>query len=491
MFEKITAILFSYFIFWVARAIYRIYFHPLSRYPGSVVAAVSKPWYEWYQNFHRPGLLIFEIERLHTLHGPIIRIAPNELHISDPSIYLDITKVGSHFIKDPTFYKFMALPSTVIGEIDPSKHHIRRLVLSPAFSPSRILALSPMILQKTNQLLKRYEEISERGEAVNIFTSSKAFTMDVISQIVLGKSLKCIEDPEFRNYFNDYLHKTLSKGWIGTTFPVLGGLSMSLPESFLGWGMPVPLMELKKNCLVLVEDYLQHRKLPAGSTGGGSGGDDLDRSIVIDTLVDPTSAKDHSVLNGEQLADEAIMLLTAGNDTTSNAMIIGIYEVLKNGKVYEKLKKELVGSFPGTAIIKEVLRYSNPVPGRAPRVVPPEGYTLYGHKLAGGTVLTTSSYILNRHPSIWTNPKEFNPDRWLQPSSSNLDKSMTSFYRGTRGCLGKDLAMCEMYTVFANLFRRFDLEIFETTEKDMQWIDMLLTFFPGKNLQVKLKKRDK
>ncbi|KAH8648213.1 cytochrome P450 [Tricladium varicosporioides] len=436
--QNIAAVIFFYLFSWIFRAIYRIYFHPLSRYPGSAIAAVSKPWYEWYQNFHRPGLLIFEFERLHALHGPIIRIAPNELHISDPSIYLDITKVGSHFIKDPTFYKFMALPSTVIGEIDPSKHRTRRLVLSPAFSPSRILALSPMILQKTNQLLARYEEISERGEAINIFSSSKAFTMDIISQIVLGKSLKCIEDPEFRNYFNDYLHKTLNAGWVGTTFPILAGLGMALPEWFL------------------VEDYLQHRKLPADSTRRGESIDGLDRSIVIDALVDPTAAKDHSILNREQLADEAIMLLTAGNDTTSNAMIIGIYEILKDGKIYEKLRNELMGSFPdvgegilyekaiklpylaSTAVIKEVLRYSNPVPGRAPRVVPPEGYTLYGHKLASGTILTTSSYILNRQSSIWTNPKEFSPERWLQSDSNNLDKYMTSFYRGTRGCLGKE-----------------------------------------------------
>jgi hypothetical protein len=32
-----------------------------------------------------------------------------------------------------------------------------------------------------------------------------------------------------------------------------------------------------------------------------------------------------------------------------------------------------------------------------------------------------------------------------------------------------------MYTLYANLFRRFDLEIYNTTDKDMEWVDLLLT----------------
>jgi hypothetical protein len=35
--------------------------------------------------------------------------------------------------------------------------------------------------------------------------------------------------------------------------------------------------------------------------------------------------------------------------------------------------------------------------------------------------------------------------------------------------------MCELYLLFANLFRRFDLTIHETTDKDMEWVDLLLT----------------
>jgi cytochrome P450 len=81
---------------------------------------------------------------------------------------------------------------------------------------------------------------------------------------------------------------------------------------------------------------------------------EFDRSIVIDTLLDPNAAKDHSVLDADQLAAEVIMLLSAGNDTTSDAMIVGIYQTLRNPKVYQTLTDELNNCFPN---VKEEITY--------------------------------------------------------------------------------------------------------------------------------------
>jgi cytochrome P450 len=61
--------------------------------------------------------------------------------------------------------------------------------------------------------------------------------------------------------------------------------------------------------------------------------------------VDPTSAKDHSVLDASQLAKEVIMLLLVGNDTTSDAIIVGIYQSVKNTSVHKQLTEELIAAF--------------------------------------------------------------------------------------------------------------------------------------------------
>lgn len=63
-------------------------------------------------------------------------------------------------------------------------------------------------------------------------------------------------------------------------------------------------------------------------------------------LLDPASAKDHSTLNAEQLAEEVIMLLAAGNDTASDAIIVGIYQTLRNPSISQKLNQELLAAFP-------------------------------------------------------------------------------------------------------------------------------------------------
>ena len=56
--------------------------------------------------------------------------------------------------------------------------------------------------------------------------------------------------------------------------------------------------------------------------------------------------RDHVVPNTTELNEEALMLLTAGNDTTANAMIFGIYHICRHPDVQEKLATELQAHFP-------------------------------------------------------------------------------------------------------------------------------------------------
>jgi cytochrome P450 len=199
------------------------------------------------RNAYRPD----HADQALTIQGPIVRIAPNELHINDPEVFQEMTRVGSKFTKDPEFYSFITFPGTSIGEHDPEAHKIRRQVLTPAFSPARVEQLAPMVQRKVNEILARFEEFAESGRPLNFFASTKAFTMDIISTIVFGKALGCIQDPQFRNQFIEFLHSTFEMGWVAPAFPNLIRLSYALPESIAAKVFPIPLMEFKKvgpNC---------------------------------------------------------------------------------------------------------------------------------------------------------------------------------------------------------------------------------------------------
>ena len=84
---------------------------------------------------------------------------------------------------------------------------------------------------------------------------------------------------------------------------------------------------------------------------------------------------------------------------------------------------------------------------------------------------------MHRNESIFPNSHAFDPNRWLadpvtgekasSPTGKNLTRYLVSFSKGTRNCVGINLAYAELYIIIANLFRRFEMELFETTSEDV------------------------
>jgi cytochrome P450 len=68
---------------------------------------------------------------------------------------------------------------------------------------------------------------------------------------------------------------------------------------------------------------------------------------------------------------------------------------------------------------------------------------------------------------IFEHPLEFLPERWLAKDSKRC-KGYLPFGRGSRMCIGMNLAMAELYVVLGSMFRRFDLDLYQTTrERDI------------------------
>ena len=78
--EMLSIILISALAVLVAITIQRLYLHPLSRFPGPKLAALTT-LYTAYYDFTRPGSFMRHTLELHKRYGDVIRIAPNEARL--------------------------------------------------------------------------------------------------------------------------------------------------------------------------------------------------------------------------------------------------------------------------------------------------------------------------------------------------------------------------------------------------------------------------
>jgi len=80
--------------------------------------------------------------------------------------------------------------------------------------------------------------------------------------------------------------------------------------------------------------------------------------------------------------------------------------------------------------------------------------------LQGGQQIIVSFAGIQHHPKHWPNPKQFNPDRFLEPNASKIEKhALPMFGGGLRICPGRHMAMAELKVVIAMIFRKYDLEL--------------------------------
>lgn len=169
--------------------------------------------------------------------------------MDDIAIYQEITKVNTNFTKDAHFYQFISFPGTSIGETNPARHRIRRKVLTPALSGTRIQELAPLVEEKMNRLLARFEESD--GAPVCVSAAAKAFTMDIISKIVLGEEPGCLAKHDFRSDLSDNLQAAFNTGWIGPSFPTISAVAMWVSERVPVSLFPMPHVKFRKVSVIL------------------------------------------------------------------------------------------------------------------------------------------------------------------------------------------------------------------------------------------------
>ena len=177
----------------------------------------------------------------------------------------------------------------------------------------------------------------------------------------------------------------------------------------------------------------------------------------------------------ERLTDEAQIVVGAGTATTAWALSVATYYLLTCPKTLKKLKTELDSAIPNpnvsvplpvleqlpylTAVIQEAIRLSYGVSSRLQRISP-DKVMLYTDtrnnktwSIPPGTPVGMTSVLIHHDPSIFPDSRTYCPERWIE--NPGLDKYLVSFSKGSRQCLGINLAYAEMYLCLSSVFRRF------------------------------------
>jgi cytochrome P450 len=193
-----------------------------------------------------------------------------------------------------------------------------------------------------------------------------------------------------------------------------------------------------------------------------------------------SSFKSHG-LSQLEIADESMMQLLAGSDTTATIIRTGFASILTNPSIYAKLISEITNTDIGLdrvigyreslklpylmACIKEALRHNPAATGLLPRVVGKEGDYFNGYFIPPGTEVAISAWKMHRlNTSIYgADAALFRPERWLEASPEKLavmdDAHHLVFGAGRYKCMGENIARVELGKVFFELLRRFEWQV--------------------------------
>jgi cytochrome P450 len=255
-----------------------------------------------------------------------------------------------------------------------------------------------------------------------------------------------------------------------------------ITELFLGRQFRESIAEVKKFGDSIVASAVKARELQKydGNEHRSSGISAVSGSLINSLL---NSIPDHKLV-----ADAALNYLSAGRDTTAQALTWTFYLLMRNPKVVDRLRQEFeslstttadgISSLESSALRPAALPYTMAVFYETLRLYPPVPVELKQCELAttlpDGTFLPKSAVVvwciwaMNRSKLIWGEDADlFLPERWIEDRKliTRSAYEFPVFNGGPRTCLGKKMAECMAVMVIARLIWAFEFEALDDKER--------------------------
>jgi hypothetical protein len=187
--------------------IYNVCLHPLRRYPGpKLYAAFYFPWGFWY----RSGRWHDRVLELHDHHGPVVRVAPNELSYNLPDAWEDINGRGGSRAENrrPEWFVSSKI-HTIIGANENDQKRMKT-ILAPGFSHAALEGQEDIIKKHMDLFVRQMREASHGGrQPLNLIEWTNYLTFDIIGDLLFGQDFGCVAGDQEMRSWQQYLISNL------------------------------------------------------------------------------------------------------------------------------------------------------------------------------------------------------------------------------------------------------------------------------------------
>ncbi|KAL8937917.1 MAG: hypothetical protein Q9216_004179 [Gyalolechia sp. 2 TL-2023] len=407
-------------IYYAIRALYNLFWHPLSHFPGPPAFACCRLPYVYH---HLTGDLAVTFHQLHKRYGPIVRTAPNELSFNDPdalsTLHTERKPACPVFPKNyDSFNETRNQISKSVFIAGDSDHARMRKVINQAFSEQALGDQEPRIQSHVQSLMHQVDAQARRnGGVVDLNEWYNFAAFDIIADAALGEPFNTLEEPTYRPWIN-----MIGKTWKAITI-ASAVKSIAPPIYLLRRFIPTGIFlqkEVDKFDLVLNR---VKQRIAVGT----------DRIDLLSRVLRYNDRKEK--MTDQEIISNATLFVAAGTETVTTVLSALTFPEEALITIQSVAQLDYL-----TACIREALRRFPPIPEGLPRIVPPEGEWILGQRIPGQTFVQVSTLATSLSSSNFYNPEAFVPERWLDNHTHfQGDKKQASqpFSLGPRNCVGQ------------------------------------------------------
>jgi cytochrome P450 len=376
---------------------------------------------------------------LHRAHGDVFR---HHIFFERPVIFAHPDALGAIFADEGQHLSTAAGWEPFFGRLMPgglllrdhADHRLHRGLMTAAFSGAAMEGYVRRMNERVPALLRAW-----RGGQFGATAAFRQVTLDLSSILFLGVEV----GPQLTALSRDFE-------------ALVQGVAALVPWALPGTSIRRALEARARLVAYLRERIPQRRAEPSPDLFGQlcQARDEQGRAFSDDEVINHT-----------------LFLWTAAHDTTTGALVMAAYELAHRPRWQERLRAELhqagddlvlarMGQLRETEwLIHEVLRLYPPI-GSVPRKTlrPCE---IAGVKLPASTPLRASILLAQRHPAFWSNPHDFDPERFSEERAEHRRHrhQFRPFGHGAHVCLGGRFAMLQLKCVLHHILRSFRLSL--------------------------------